>query len=229
MKRLYKSRNDKVLDGVCAGIAKYFQVDAVIIRLIWIVASIFIGQIFWGIVAYLIAMVIMPTEPRNIGVPLSSPRSKRKKEAQQSANKADATGQSSSSSQEQNESMESSTATTETDAHVTRNEGDSHEGEASYDSSELEKAELYEDFTEGDDTEQILDEEKPNRTKKSSSNTTLLLGIGLVAFGAMLLLDRLTFGFLEFNIRTMMNYMQSYFWPILLVGIGIFLITRRKA
>ncbi|GAA0355402.1 PspC domain-containing protein [Bacillus horti] len=63
--RLYKSRNDKILDGVCGGIARYFNVDAVLIRLIWVIASIFLGQIFFGVIAYLIAMIIIPTEPGN--------------------------------------------------------------------------------------------------------------------------------------------------------------------
>ncbi|MBQ6847973.1 MAG: PspC domain-containing protein, partial [Clostridia bacterium] len=35
-KRLYKSRTDKKLDGVCGGIAEYFNIDSTLIRLAWI-------------------------------------------------------------------------------------------------------------------------------------------------------------------------------------------------
>jgi len=62
-KKLYKSRTDKVLDGVCGGLAHYFQVDAVIIRILWVVGSIFLGAGFLGVFAYIIAMLVIPVEP----------------------------------------------------------------------------------------------------------------------------------------------------------------------
>ena len=60
MKRLYKSRKNKVIDGVCGGIAEYFDVDPVLIR---IVAVIFIFTGGAAILAYIIGMIIIPTEP----------------------------------------------------------------------------------------------------------------------------------------------------------------------
>ncbi len=60
MNRLYKSNKDKVFEGVCGGIGEYFNVDPVIIRLMWVVLVIFGGT---GIVAYLIAMLIIPKRP----------------------------------------------------------------------------------------------------------------------------------------------------------------------
>lgn len=62
-KRLYKSRDQKVLDGVCGGLAEYFHVDAVLIRVLWVILSVFVGEVIFGILAYLIAMVIMPAKP----------------------------------------------------------------------------------------------------------------------------------------------------------------------
>ncbi|HHT11098.1 MAG TPA: PspC domain-containing protein, partial [Candidatus Atribacteria bacterium] len=59
-KRLYRSRTDKILGGVCSGIAKYFEVDPTIIRLV-AVALIFAGGS--GILAYIIAWIIVPEEP----------------------------------------------------------------------------------------------------------------------------------------------------------------------
>ena len=60
MNRLYKSEKDKVFEGVCGGIGEYFNVDPVIIRLMWVVLVVFGGT---GIVAYLIAMLIIPKSP----------------------------------------------------------------------------------------------------------------------------------------------------------------------
>ncbi len=57
MNRLYKSSTDKVVDGVCGGIGEYFDLDPVIIRLLWVVLVIFGGT---GILAYIIAMIIIP-------------------------------------------------------------------------------------------------------------------------------------------------------------------------
>ncbi len=60
MKKLYRSRKDSKIAGVCGGIAEYFNIDANIIRLL-AVLSIFFGG--GGIIAYLIAWLIIPLEP----------------------------------------------------------------------------------------------------------------------------------------------------------------------
>ncbi len=60
IKRLYRSGKDKILGGVCGGLAEYFNVDPVIIRLIWAAAVLFYGS---GILLYLIAWVIIPRNP----------------------------------------------------------------------------------------------------------------------------------------------------------------------
>jgi len=59
-KRLYKSRNEKKLAGVCGGIAEYFDTDPTLIRLLWVIFSLAGGC---GILAYIIAAIIMPNEP----------------------------------------------------------------------------------------------------------------------------------------------------------------------
>ena len=59
--KCYRSRQDRVLFGVCGGIAEYTAMDPVVVRLIFSVAFF----IFWiGLLAYLIAMVKMPVEPK---------------------------------------------------------------------------------------------------------------------------------------------------------------------
>ncbi|MBI3032331.1 PspC domain-containing protein [Candidatus Woesearchaeota archaeon] len=61
IKRLYRSKRDKVLGGVCAGIGDYFEIDPVVVRLVWIIFT-FISMGF-GIIAYIIAWIIVPEEP----------------------------------------------------------------------------------------------------------------------------------------------------------------------
>jgi phage shock protein C len=63
-KRLYKSRQNRMIDGVCGGIAEYFGIDPTILRILWVL-SIFIGGT--GILAYIAAMIIMPVNPEHTG------------------------------------------------------------------------------------------------------------------------------------------------------------------
>ncbi len=56
-KRLYKIEQGKMLDGVCGGIAEYFDVDPTLIRLAWVLFSACAGG---GIIAYIIAAIIIP-------------------------------------------------------------------------------------------------------------------------------------------------------------------------
>lgn len=60
MKKLYRSRKDSKIAGVCGGIAEYFNVDPTIIRLLAVLTIFFGGG---GIVAYIIAWIIVPLEP----------------------------------------------------------------------------------------------------------------------------------------------------------------------
>lgn len=56
-KRIYKIEQGKKLDGVCGGIAEYFDIDPTLVRLAWILFSCFCGG---GIIAYIIAAIVMP-------------------------------------------------------------------------------------------------------------------------------------------------------------------------
>jgi phage shock protein C len=60
IRRLYRSGSDRVLGGVCGGIGEYFNIDPTIIRLLWIVFALS-GA---GILAYIIAWIIIPRNPR---------------------------------------------------------------------------------------------------------------------------------------------------------------------
>ena len=57
MKKLYRSETDKVLCGVCGGIAEYFEIDPTLVRLGLVAFSLLGGG---GVLAYLIAAAIMP-------------------------------------------------------------------------------------------------------------------------------------------------------------------------
>lgn len=59
MKRLYRSREDSMVCGVCGGIAKYFDLDPSLVRLGWILFVALGGS---GIIAYIIAAVVIPYE-----------------------------------------------------------------------------------------------------------------------------------------------------------------------
>ncbi len=59
-KKLYRSVTDKMLGGVCGGLAEYFAVDPVIVRLIFVLAVVFGGS---GIIAYIILWIIIPQKP----------------------------------------------------------------------------------------------------------------------------------------------------------------------
>ena len=56
-KRLYRSRQDQKISGVCGGIAEYFEIDSTIVRLLWLVSIFAFGT---GVLVYIIASIIVP-------------------------------------------------------------------------------------------------------------------------------------------------------------------------
>lgn len=61
MKRLYRSEKDRMLAGVCGGIGQYFGIDPTLVRLGWVIVTIFPSCGF-GLLAYIIAAIIIPKE-----------------------------------------------------------------------------------------------------------------------------------------------------------------------
>ena len=59
-KKLYRSREERILFGVCSGLAKYFNMDPVVMRLIFVVLGLIQGI---GIVIYIIMFIFVPKEP----------------------------------------------------------------------------------------------------------------------------------------------------------------------
>ena len=61
--RLMRSQTDRRIAGVCGGLADYFDVDPTIVRVTWVIVSIIVGAVVFGIIAYLVAWFIIPLAP----------------------------------------------------------------------------------------------------------------------------------------------------------------------
>jgi len=70
-KKLALSRRDKKIAGVCGGFAEYLELDPTLVRLLWLMMALVVG---WGVVAYLVAWIIMPleAEARPVAAPAPS-------------------------------------------------------------------------------------------------------------------------------------------------------------
>ena len=65
--KLYRSRNDQIISGVCGGLAEYFNKDPVLIRLLWIIITIFTVGI--GILAYILFWLVVEKYPDYYTIP----------------------------------------------------------------------------------------------------------------------------------------------------------------
>ena len=63
MKKLYKSRDNRIIAGVIGGLGEYFEVDPVLLRLIWILMVVFTG-LAPGAIIYFMAMAIIPKKTK---------------------------------------------------------------------------------------------------------------------------------------------------------------------
>ena len=59
-RRLYNSNENKMIGGVCGGIAEYFGIDPTVVRLAWVLFCVLGGS---GILAYILAAIVMPRRP----------------------------------------------------------------------------------------------------------------------------------------------------------------------
>lgn len=58
-KKLYRNAKNKMIAGICAGMADYFNIDPTVMRIIWIIATVLTGFIF-GIIAYIVCILVIP-------------------------------------------------------------------------------------------------------------------------------------------------------------------------
>ena len=57
IKKLYRSKDDRMLAGVCGGIGEYLDIDPTVVRILWIVSAVFGGV---GILVYLLCAIVIP-------------------------------------------------------------------------------------------------------------------------------------------------------------------------
>ncbi len=62
MKKLYRSKTEKQIAGVCGGIAVYFNIDPTVVRIIFVLVSLFSASIP-GLLIYIICALVIPEEP----------------------------------------------------------------------------------------------------------------------------------------------------------------------
>ena len=61
MKKLYRSTSNRMIAGVCAGVAEYLNIDVTVVRVLWALAC-----FFWaGLLAYIICAFVIPEKPDN--------------------------------------------------------------------------------------------------------------------------------------------------------------------
>lgn len=73
--KLYKSNDDRVIDGVCGGLAEYLGLDATVVRLLLVAFSIL--SIGAGVIFYIICMLVIPTKPLSVEGPSETGESKK--------------------------------------------------------------------------------------------------------------------------------------------------------
>ncbi len=64
IKRLYRSRSERMISGVCGGLGDYLSIDPTIIRLIFAITALWGGA---GLIVYLVMMLVVPEEPLAAG------------------------------------------------------------------------------------------------------------------------------------------------------------------
>lgn len=69
-KRLVRPRHNRKVAGVCLGVAEYFDLDVTLVRIVWLVCSLF-G--LFGVIAYGAAWIVVPEEPLMLGAPAAIP------------------------------------------------------------------------------------------------------------------------------------------------------------
>jgi len=62
VKRLYRSADDQMISGVCAGLAEYFGIDPTLVRLLFVFLALAGGP---GVLIYLIMWIVVPERPRH--------------------------------------------------------------------------------------------------------------------------------------------------------------------
>lgn len=68
-KKLYRTEDNKILAGVCGGVAEYFNLDPTLVRVLWVAVSLFAGA---GVILYIIMAIIVPVKSQVVSGNISS-------------------------------------------------------------------------------------------------------------------------------------------------------------
>ncbi|MFC1768307.1 PspC domain-containing protein [Nanoarchaeota archaeon] len=60
-KKLTRSKKERIIAGVCGGLAKYFDTDTSLVRILWVIGTLITGVV-GGVIAYIVAWIIIPEE-----------------------------------------------------------------------------------------------------------------------------------------------------------------------
>ena len=66
-RRLIRSRRNRKIAGVCAGMGQYLELDTSLVRILWVLVTFAVG-FFPGLIAYIVAWIIVPEEPEYLPV-----------------------------------------------------------------------------------------------------------------------------------------------------------------
>jgi len=69
-RKLIRPRTGRKIAGVCLGFSEYFDLDAALVRVVWLITAFMTGG--FGFLAYIIAWIVMPEEPRLLSTPASA-------------------------------------------------------------------------------------------------------------------------------------------------------------
>ena len=61
-KKLYRSRTNKTFSGVCGGLGEYLNMDPTLVRVLWVIASLFLAG-FPGLIVYIVLACVIPEAP----------------------------------------------------------------------------------------------------------------------------------------------------------------------
>jgi len=70
-RRLVRPRTGRKIAGVCLGVAEYFDLDVTLVRLVWVLALLLPPP---ALIAYLVAWIVMPEEPKAVAAPVTAER-----------------------------------------------------------------------------------------------------------------------------------------------------------
>lgn len=70
-KKMFRPRIGRKIGGVAAGMADYWNLDVTVVRLVWVVVALMVFPL--GIIAYIVAWIVIPEEPESVDVPAASP------------------------------------------------------------------------------------------------------------------------------------------------------------